>query len=315
MRSQQPFSVWDGTVRLSVAGYQDKLGVLLDEDAWFLVDGDGLASTHLLKPEPTRSVLAGLTTNEFACLTLARAVGVPAAEAALVHVPEPVLMLTRFDRQFSGGRIWRKPVIDGCQALGLPVHLKYERPYGSGQDVAHLRDGASYPALFALVRRHAAMPLETSRDLLRLAIFNVLIGNVDAHAKNLTFFVSSAGLRLAPAYDLVSRFGIAASVDSNFAFAIGDAFSGADLTPYAWAQFAEDCRISPRLVAVELASLAGRLAEAWPLVQAQVRAAGGASDVLARIGQCLLQECERQRELAREVVHVPRSAVRRDGPA
>ena len=310
-RPHQAFAAWDGTVRLSIAGYQDKLGILVDGDAWFLVDGGGLASTHLLKPEPVREVLAGLTTNELACLWLARAVEIPVSEAALLQVPEPVLLVTRFDRRLVDGRVVRTPVIDGCQALGLPVSLKYERPYGSGRDVAHVRDGASYPKLFALLRAHSAAPAVATRALLRLAIFNVLIGNVDAHAKNLTFFASSGGLELAPAYDLVSRFGIAADVDSNYALAIGDAFSSEALNPLEWALFGADCQLPPRLVSVELARVADRVLASWPGVAAAVAAAGGNRDVLERIGAGIAAECGRQQALAPEIARVPRSAVRR----
>lgn len=314
-RPQQPFAEWDGTVRLSVAGYQDKLGVLVDGDAWFLVDGGGLASTHLLKPEPIREALAGLTTNEFACLRLAQTIGIPVTDSALVHVPEPVLMVTRFDRRLEDGRVVRRPVIDGCQALGLPASLKYERPYGSGRDVAHVREGASYPRLFSLIRERSAAPLVTTRALLRLAIFNVLVGNVDAHAKNLTFFVSAAGLELAPAYDLVSHFGIAADVDANYAFAIGDAFTSDALTPFEWALFAQDCALPSRLVSVELGRLAERIRVAWPQVAAAAAAAGGSQAVLARIGERVLAECGRQVRFASEIARVPKPAVRRAPPA
>jgi serine/threonine-protein kinase HipA len=39
--------------------------------------------------------------------------------------------------------------------------------------------------------------------LLRWAIFNFLIGNADAHAKNLAMIFTDRGPRLAPFYDLI----------------------------------------------------------------------------------------------------------------
>ena len=43
-----------------------------------------------------------------------------------------------------------------------------------------------------------------SERLFRWAVFNALVGNGDAHLKNLSFFVESTVIRLAPHYDLVS---------------------------------------------------------------------------------------------------------------
>lgn len=55
-RPQLPFTIWDRKVRLSIAGYQDKIAVLKSPDDetnnWFLVEGGQKASTHILKPEP-----------------------------------------------------------------------------------------------------------------------------------------------------------------------------------------------------------------------------------------------------------------------
>ena len=54
-------------------------------------------------------------------------------------------------------------------------------------------------------------------------IFQVLIGNTDAHAKNLTFFNGVSGLSLAPAYDLFCGLVYAElPVEDTFAMAIGD---------------------------------------------------------------------------------------------
>lgn len=61
LRPQEAFSVWDGKVRLSIAGHQDKIALLEENRQWYLVDGENLASTHILKPEPLRTHLQGMT--------------------------------------------------------------------------------------------------------------------------------------------------------------------------------------------------------------------------------------------------------------
>ena len=60
-RNHQPFSVWDGKVRLSIAGYQDKISVLRFNGQWLLVDGKNRASTVILKPEPHNRHLSNLS--------------------------------------------------------------------------------------------------------------------------------------------------------------------------------------------------------------------------------------------------------------
>ena len=50
-RDRLPFSVWDGRIRLSIAGYQDKIAVYEEGGELALVEG-ALSSTHILKPEP-----------------------------------------------------------------------------------------------------------------------------------------------------------------------------------------------------------------------------------------------------------------------
>ena len=62
------------------------------------------------------------------------------AEVELMHVPEPALLIKRFDRKFIDYGVERLHIIDGCQALGLSVGYKYERPYGNNPDVQHVRD-------------------------------------------------------------------------------------------------------------------------------------------------------------------------------
>jgi serine/threonine-protein kinase HipA len=278
--------------------------VLIEGDEWSLVDGGRLASTHLVKPEPVRQELAGLTTNEHFCLELARSVGLSAAESRLMHVPEPVLVIKRFDRELTPDGVIRRHTIDGCQALGLPVSLKYERAYGSGRDVAHFRDGATHQKLFDLVQAHSAQPLVERRKLLTLAIFNVLIGNVDAHAKNVSFFSSRAGLSLAPAYDLISRHGYEAPIDTSYALAIGDAFSSDELSPFEWAQFAVAAGFPPRYIGAELGRLTEAVAKSLASVREEVRAQGGNDALIGRLCAGIESECQRLRLMASEVSRV-----------
>lgn len=308
-RPHLPFVVWDGKVRLSIAGYQDKIAVYTEQGRWFLVEGVSLASTHILKPEPVSFRLAGLTSNEFLCMRLARRIGLPVAEVELAQVPQPILVVTRFDRRIEGNVVRRLHVIDACQALGLASALKYERPYGDSRDVRHIRDGASMPHIFELLGM-SPNPAAQRLQLLRWLIFQVLIGNTDAHAKNLMFFAGIEGLSLAPAYDLVSVLALeAAPLESTYAMAVGDAFSSDELSAFEWANFAKGCRLTRRLVSNELSRLAQQTLKVLPEVEQEVLAAGALQTPVHTACEVIRIHATKQAAMASEVAKVPKDVL------
>lgn len=264
-RDAIPLAVWDGKVRMSIAGVQDKLMVYIDrplEDGgrMFLVEPP-LASTHILKPEPDRTVTPHLMANEHFCMSLARRMGLPAADVSIYRTPRPVLVVKRFDRVVSeraeGPVVQRLHVIDACQASDLPSAYKYERNFGSGEAVRDIREGVSFEVLFDRVDQtinKAAARL----TMLRWALFQFLIGNSDAHGKNFSFFVHRQGLEPAPWYDLVSVVQYP-GIDHELAMAYGDAFSLDQVGAFQLADFAKRCGVERRLLkreALRLAKLA-----------------------------------------------------------
>lgn len=305
-RADMPFVVWDGRVRLSIAGYQDKIGVYERDGKWFLVDGLRHASTHLLKPEPEARRLAGLVSNEFFCMRLAKAVGISCASVDLHHVPEPVLAIKRFDRQLlPDGDVKRLAVIDGCQALDLSVAQKYERPFGDGRDVANVRTGASIRALFDLVNRQAARSAAQRIELLRWTILQVLIGNTDAHAKNLSFFTTRSGLSLTPAYDLVCGLAfLGKGLEDSLAMAIGDTFNPQEVRAYDWAQMAYESRLPPKQVGIELRRLSGALLAKIPRVREQALVEGADVIMVDKVVGVISRQCEQAKTDAHRVEEV-----------
>lgn len=300
-RSEQPFSVWDGKVRLSIAGYQDKIAIYERAQEWFLVEGPSLASTVIVKPVPARAALASLPFNEHFCMQLAQRVGVTAADTRVVKVPEPVLLVGRFDRIERDGRVERIHLIDGCQALGLSVSMKYERPYGDGVDVRNIRDGVTYAKLFDLIAATSVQPAIAKLSLLQWAIFQVLIGNTDAHGKNLSFFVDATGLRLAPAYDLVCTAALDdPQLGNTYAMAIGDAFTLEDLSAFEWASFAKAAGLPGALVGRQLKLIAERVLAALP----DIGDSSMPDEVRKRLCEVIGLNCERQLAVADGVKRV-----------
>lgn len=267
-RGELPFQVWDGKVRMSIAGYQDKLALYVQGDRMFLVEGR-LASTHILKPEPLEGRLPMLVVNEHFCMSLAARLLLPAAKVDILRLPAPVLVVRRFDRRQLDEGVQRLHVIDACQALNFPVAYKYERNFGSGRDVRDIRDGVSFPRLLS-VGEMAIQSAPTKLNLLRWAIFQYLIGNSDAHGKNVSFFSGPEGLALAPFYDLVSVVQYP-GIDHEMAMAYGDEFALDMIRPWDWASLAERIEIPRSVLIRNMRLMADKALAQLPAQQADWR--------------------------------------------
>ncbi|RYF50797.1 MAG: type II toxin-antitoxin system HipA family toxin, partial [Cytophagaceae bacterium] len=175
--------------RMSLAGAQHKLAVVLDEGQLWEPVGTA-ASTHILKPDHEHvDDYPHSAVNEWFCMELAAACGLPVPQVAVRRVPEPVYLVRRFDRLGDGLQAQRRYALDGCQLLSLDRLYKYQQ--------------ATSDNLRAL-ERISRMPAATRIALLRWQLFNFFIGNSDAHLKNLSFLRGANGWELAPHYDLLS---------------------------------------------------------------------------------------------------------------
>lgn len=251
-RQQLSIATWDGTQRLSVAGIQDKLPILIRPDGEMGFGEGDLASTHILKFGTKADI--HLVVNQFICMELARMVKLPVARVSLARYGEPVLVVERFDRRWSGRRVERLHLIDGCQMLDLPATYKYEHPFGKSGEGAKIRTGASLPALFAACKL-CRIPALAIRDLLHWVLFQLLIGNSDAHGKNISFYVGRNGIDIAPAYDLVNVEIYGNQYDRNLAMAVGDTFEFNAIHAYQLADMCDECQLPQRQVARALQAL------------------------------------------------------------
>lgn len=250
-RSQEGLVIWDGKPRLSVAGVQGKLPVLVLPDGRFGFGEGKLASNRILKFQALSDRLPHLVLNEFLCMKLARALGLSVADVTWQRFgAHPVLSVERFDRVWRDQQVLRRHVIDGCQALDLPAAHKYERNLGSGRDVAHVREGASVQRLVAFTNQ-CQTPAKALLDLIDGLIFNLIIGNEDAHGKNISYFLGCSGVTPAPAYDMVNTT-MYPRIEHGLAMAIGDEFELANIGAFELSNFCEENGVPRRLLAQRL---------------------------------------------------------------
>jgi serine/threonine-protein kinase HipA len=193
---EYPLGVHDDS-ELSLAGLQDKLLLVeLEDGSWGRPLG-GRPSTHILKVDDPRH--PGLVDVEALCLELARVAGLTTIESRLMTVGETqCLLVSRFDRIVKGGEVRRVHQEDLCQATGVDPEgrrgrAKYERAGGPS-----LRQAA------ALLDAYAVDPAQQLELLVAVVTFTVLIGNADAHGKNLALLhPTPESVSLAPLYDTV----------------------------------------------------------------------------------------------------------------
>lgn len=245
-----PLLYQHGELRLSLAGAQDKIPVHY-ADGQFQLPMGGAASTHILKPAiQPQKVFPDAVMNEAFCLHLARHCGLAAVKAEVVSVPEPMLVVERYDRSLQNGQVQRLHQLDFCQLAGVLPDQKYAKDGGSG-----LAD------IFGLVDRYAAVPGRDRLQVLDWVVFNYLIGNADAHAKNLAMLVGAGSrLQLVPLYDLLCT-SVYPQLDTRMAMAIGGEYRPEWVQHRHWQQFAAEASINFSLLQKRGLALGKRVLE------------------------------------------------------
>ncbi len=200
---RRPFLVGQEGVRQSLAGGQKKSALavlgpdgapvlrLPQEDDVLAIPLNGAPSTLIVKPDNPN--LPGITENEVWCLRMAQAIGIEAAQATILQSSKRTAIgVIRYDRRVGrSGQLLRLHQEDFAQANGLPPGRKYERGTLPGLDLKTLLEtGRHVSATDALA-------------LLDQVIFNILVANTDAHAKNYSLILPvGSAPRLAPLYDV-----------------------------------------------------------------------------------------------------------------
>lgn len=196
----RPFLAGEDGVRTSLAGGQKKTALaVIDSDgrACLRLPGDhdrlaipksGAPSAVIIKPSNPR--LPGIVENEAYCLTLAGRIGIPAAETGIIQAGDrKALAVLRYDRTAGDSGIRRIHQEDFAQANGLYPIRKYERGTVPGLD------------LKTLLATRRNLSANDALKLIDQVIFNILVANTDAHAKNYSMILGGER-QLVPLYDV-----------------------------------------------------------------------------------------------------------------
>jgi serine/threonine-protein kinase HipA len=282
---QKPFLVGEDGVSMSLAGVQDKLPVAL-ADGRIAVPVNGTPSTHIIKPDSTR--LPGNVHNEAFCLKLASLVGLDAATVTTGRAGKRLyLLVDRYDRsKTSNGRIVRIHQEDFCQLLGFYPSAKYEftSPVaGGGPGLQKIFDGAA-----RLIQPGARIPL------LDAVIFNVLICNVDSHAKNYSVLIGAGGsAKLAPLYDLMCG-EVYSRITKRLPQSINGRKEGVHVHGADWQQLARQVSLSPARTLKRVEEMAQLVSEHADAAREFVVATpAGKNQILDRVAIAVKKRCRR----------------------
>ncbi|MBK7053111.1 MAG: type II toxin-antitoxin system HipA family toxin [Rhodoferax sp.] len=278
----RPMRAGDDGLRLSLAGAQDKLPVVLDADGIRIgLPLNGSPSTHILKP-PIAGV-DGSVFNEAFCMALAGALKLDVARTNIQTIAHGAqqrhyLLVQRYDRKpgVPGQRLHQE---DFCQALGIVSEHKYQNEGGPGLAQA-----------FALLRSATRPSAPHTLKLLDYVVFNALIGNHDAHGKNFSLLYTPAGAVLTPLYDALCT-AVYPTLTEKMAMKIGSKYKFSEVQVRHWEQFAKEAELSPAQVKKRILDIAKRLPDLARATQATFQSQGNSHPIIDQIVTLVDQRC------------------------
>ena len=209
----------DDQSRSMLAGYQPKLLLARFDDLWFLPRGRA-HSTHILKPRLVGRP-DGLAREHYGH-ALAAELGLAHYRTELIgRGARQYLVIERYDRAVNGETVTLIHQEDAAQALGLDwvdENAKFQNPDAP-------RD-SHRPSAYRIAELLGSLQGEGHpvADFLRRLTFTVLLGDNDAHAKNLAVLHLPGRSVLADVYDAVPNLFQKGRISHNLALAIDGSF-------------------------------------------------------------------------------------------
>lgn len=185
----RPLYIGDDDFRVSGSGAQDKLIACIIDNKLAL-PLNGTPSTHIIKPniEGYKNTVF----NELFCMKLAKACGLNAPDCFIKTLKDKSFyVVERYDREKKDNLWIRIHQEDFCQILNVLPENKYESD-----------GGPNLTTCFELLNK-IGVPATSKIAFTDLVIFNYLVGNGDAHAKNFSILYKNDLPELAPCYDVM----------------------------------------------------------------------------------------------------------------
>ncbi len=274
-----PLLAGNDGLRLSLAGAQDKLPVIV-LDAKIGLPLYGTPSSHILKP--AIQAVEDSVINEGFCLALAEAIKLKPARSKIHMVKDrKFLLVERYDRLYdNNGHRQRLHQEDFCQALSVVPEMKYQN-----------EGGPTLARCFDLLRRITRPSAPQLMRLFDYVIFNTLIGNHDAHAKNFSLLYLDKVAVLSPLYDALST-AIYPTLTPKMAMKIGSKYKFSEVEAKHWEQFAESAGLSKAQTKKRIVEMAKLLPIAAYKLQLDPRAGFTGNAVVQRIIVLINQRCK-----------------------
>ena len=202
--------------RSTLPGYQPKVVARRAGRGWGQPHGTA-HSTHILKPQvPHR---ASRLIDEHYGHLLAQSAGLADYTSSL-HVANDVVFLAieRYDRRtVPDGTVTLIHQEDAAQALGLnwrTADSKFEDPHRAGNPAR--------PSTGRIARTLSDIPGSSAvlEQWVRRLVFSIMLGDNDAHAKNIALLHTESTTVLAPAYDTVPNLHQRDMIDEGFRLAL-----------------------------------------------------------------------------------------------
>lgn len=271
----QPMMAGEQDIRLSLAGAQNKLPVYYNGVEISIPTGVA-ASSHILKP-PMKHY-ANSVENEYFCMQLAKKINLNVPETQVLYKAVALYLVARYDRIYdANGNLVRLPQEDFCQAMAISPNNKYEK-----------EGGPSLKACFELVRNRSVQPAKDLNELLSWVVFNYLIGNADAHGKNVSLMLTPEGPTLAPFYDLMST-AIYPGLAQKMAMKIGGEDRPEWIIERSWERFSEETGIKFKLVRKRCLELSDKLSDIAVDFASEFQQERGKNEQIAKIVELIEQ--------------------------
>lgn len=267
-----PLNLAGGEARIALAGAQDKMAVFIAPTGALAIPLGDAPSSHIIKPSMDhRAYLPQTAINEALVMSLAAAIGLDVAPVR--YAPDlDAVVIARYDRQWVGSHLQRLHQNDLCQTLGIEPGRKYES-----------EGGPTLAMCCTAVMQHSSKPALDKKRMLEWAVFNVAVGNMDSHAKNLSLLTMGGHTRLAPFYDLVCTT-VYKHLSRRFAFKIGGENRLGWMMGRHWDRLAVELAVKPQLLLTIRLDICLRIERELPKVAGALRAQVAHREGLAMIG-------------------------------